>query len=172
MLFRSVGFFQSEKYFKHIEHEIRKDFTFHDRISSICNHYMKSVYSGTEVISLHVRRSDYLTNCNFFNLTLDYYFDALKKLPCLPVIVFSDDLEWCQEIFKEKRFNVSLSKNSFIDLCLMSLCDYHIIANSSFSWWGSWLANSKQTIAPSKWFSEDFSSWDTKDLYLPNWIVV
>jgi hypothetical protein len=56
----------------------------------------------------------------------------------------------------------------------MSLCNYHIIANSSFSWWGSWLANSKQTIAPKKWFSPNGSllNWNTKDLYLPNWITI
>jgi hypothetical protein len=53
----------------------------------------------------------------------------------------------------------------------MSLCDYHIIANSSFSWWGSWLSKSKQTIAPKRWFAGDFLKWNTRDLYIPNWII-
>jgi hypothetical protein len=54
----------------------------------------------------------------------------------------------------------------------MTLCDYHIIANSSYSWWGSWLAKSKQTIAPKKWFSGQFSNFNTKDLYKKGWIII
>jgi hypothetical protein len=54
----------------------------------------------------------------------------------------------------------------------MSFCDYHIIANSSFSWWGSWLSNSKKTIAPKKWFSGELKVKDTVDLYLPNWEIL
>jgi hypothetical protein len=54
----------------------------------------------------------------------------------------------------------------------MTLCDYHIIANSSYSWWGSWLANSERTIAPKNWFAGDCAGHDTKDLYCENWIVI
>jgi hypothetical protein len=53
----------------------------------------------------------------------------------------------------------------------MSLCDYHIICNSSFSWWGSWLAKSKKTVAPKNWFGGDCINHNTEDLYLKNWIV-
>jgi hypothetical protein len=88
------------------------------------------------------------------------------------VIVFSDDPEWCKNVFKKDPFIISTFEDPFFDLCLMSLCDYHIIANSSFSWWGSWLANSKQTIAPKKWFAGEFLNWNTRDLYLPNWIII
>ena len=54
----------------------------------------------------------------------------------------------------------------------MSMCDYHIIANSSFGWWGSWLAKSKKTVAPKRWFTGDLKDWNTKDLYLNDWIVI
>lgn len=167
-----VGYFQTEKYFKHIEKEIRQDFTFCDRISHICSHYRKSVFSNTELISLHIRRTDYITDQNFECLSLDYHHNALSLLPDVPVLVISDDPTWCKEQFKDKRFTVSLSNNPYIDLCLMSLCDYHIIANSSFSWWGSWLAKSKKTIAPKKWFCGEFSNWSTQDLYLPGWTIL
>ena len=53
----------------------------------------------------------------------------------------------------------------------MSLCSYAIIENSSFSWWGSWLANSKKTVAPKNWFGMPLSH-DTKDLYRQGWIVI
>lgn len=165
------GYFQSEKYFKHIEQQIRQDFTFHDRIPEQCLSY-KSSLPNTQMISLHIRRGDYLSDPNFECLSLDYYRNALKLLPNFPVIVFSDDPEWCKNEFKKDSFIISPFTNPFYDLCMMTLCDYHIIANSSFSWWGSWMANSKQTIAPRNWFAGEFSNWNTKDLYLKNWIVI
>lgn len=167
-----IGYFQTEKYFKHIESEIRQDFIFRDRIINICSHYIENIFKDTDLICLHIRRTDYLTDKNFFVLGLNYYMEALSNLPDLPVLVLSDDPEWCKKYFTTERFKISKSYNPNIDLCLMSLCDYHIIANSSFSWWGSWLAKSKKTIAPKNWFAEDFANWNTKDLYLPNWIIL
>lgn len=165
------GYFQSEKYFNHIEQQIRQDFTFHDRIVEQCLSY-KSALPNTQIISLHIRRSDYISDPNFECLSLDYYRNALKLLPNFPVIVFSDDPEWCKNEFKKDSFIISPFTDPYYDICLMSLCDYHIIANSSFSWWGSWLAKSKQTIAPKKWFAGEFSSFNTQDLYLSNWIIL
>lgn len=167
-----VGYFQSEKYFKHIENQIRQDFTFHDRIYGLCSHYRKNKFPNTEVISLHIRRTDYITDPNFECLSLEYYNNALKELPDLPVMVFSDDPAWCKDQFAHKRFTISLSNDPYIDLCLMSMCDYHIIANSSFSWWGSWLGKSKKTIAPRKWFCGEFANWNTEDLYLSGWTIL
>lgn len=167
-----IGYFQTEKYFKHIEKEVRQDFTFYDRIEKISSHYRKNVFPDTDLISVHIRRSDYLTDSNFNCLSLDYYYQALDLLPEMPTIIFSDDPSWCKDNFTDKRFVVSLSNDSCIDLCIMSLCDYHVIANSSFSWWGSWLAKSKKTIAPQKWFAGEFSNWNTQDLYLPEWVTI
>lgn len=166
------GFFQSEKYFNNIKDEIRKDFSFYDRIHTICSNYRNGTFRDTELISVHIRRGDYLTDSNFCNLDIEYYINALKLLPELPVLVFSDDISWCESKFSNTRFKFIKSNNTQIDLCLMSMCDYHVIANSSFSWWGSWLAKSKKTIAPSSWFQNEYSHWNTKDLYLPDWIIL
>jgi hypothetical protein len=59
-----------------------------------------------------------------------------------------------------------------IDLCLMSMCDHNIIANSSFSWWGAWLNNNpnKKVVAPKKWFGPAYTH-NTKDLYPESWII-
>jgi hypothetical protein len=165
------GYFQTEKYFSHIEDDIRKDFRFCDIIYNTCIHYRTHTLPK-EVIALHIRRGDYLTDPNFVLLDLDYYMNALEYFPDLEVMIVSDDIEWCKKQFKSQRFRFSLSNNPFIDLCLMSLCDYHIISNSSFSWWGSWLAKSKKTIAPKKWFGGDYSLWNTKDLYRKDWIII
>ena len=67
---------------------------------------------------------------------------------------------------------VSESGDQYIDMCLMTLCQHHIIANSSFSWWGAWLSDSDDVVAPSKWFGEDNSDKDTKDLYVKGWQVI
>jgi hypothetical protein len=167
-----IGYFQSEKYFKHIEQEIRQDFTFYDIIYNKCAHYRKYNFSNSELISLHIRRTDYITDTNFECLPIEYYFNALELLPSTNVMVFSDDPNWCKSHFNNQRFTISLSKDPYIDLCLMSMCDYHIIANSSYSWWGSWLSKSKKTIAPRNWFCGEFSNWNTKDLYLSDWTVL
>lgn len=167
------GYFQTEKYFKHIKKQIREDFTFNNETLNKSVNFLNNLNIQTEKIALQVRRTDYLTENNFVSLDLQYYADALKILSNLPVIVFSDDIQWCkqQPFFKNNRFLFSdLDANS--DLCVMSMCEYHIIANSSFGWWGSWLANSKKTIAPKHWFSGDFKDWNTKDLYLNDWIVI
>jgi hypothetical protein len=168
------GYFQTEKYFKHIKKQIKEDFTFKDEILYKSIQYLNDLNIPTEKIALQVRRTDYLTNINFVNLDLQYYVDALRILNNLPVIVFSDDIQWCKEqtIFKDSRFIFSNLNDGNLDLCVMSMCDYHIIANSSFGWWGSWLAKSKKTVAPKRWFTGDLKDWNTKDLYLNDWIVI
>jgi hypothetical protein len=171
-----VGYFQNRKYFKNIEHEIRKEFSFSDEIVDLCNGYIKSVSDEGQLISLHIRRGDYLflSDCHP-PLDILYYENALSKFDeSMPVLIFSDDPEWCKsnELFSSDRFLISESNSTVYDLCLMTLCSHHIIANSSFSWWGAWLSGSKHVIAPSKWFGESMSDHDTSDLYCEGWEVI
>ena len=169
-----IGYFQTEKYFKHIEDEIRKDFTFKDEILNPCKEMIASVDNP---IALHVRRTDYLANSeNHFNLPLVYYEAALKHFDdSRNIIVFSDDPGWCkeQELFSDDRFLVSENTDNRVDLCLMSLCDDFIIANSSYSWWGAWLSTNKdkKVIAPIQWFGKTgyTKDHDTKDLIPDGW---
>jgi hypothetical protein len=166
------GYFQTEKYFKHIENEIKKDFSFSNQLVKDCDEFIKSIDSNREVISLHIRRGDYLSQQSFHPTPpIEYYSEALKKLPNLTVLIFSDDPNWCmnQDVFGDDRFLISQSNTSDFDLCLMSMCKYHIIANSSFSWWGAWLAKSEKVIAPKTWFGPSLSQHDTSDLYCDGW---
>jgi hypothetical protein len=170
-----LGYFQSEKYFKHIEDEIRKDFTFKSDVILDCRAFFDEYFIDKKVISLHVRRGDYVSNPNHPVQDLSYYEEALKQFEeDAQVLIFSDDPAWCeqQEIFEGERFFVSKGGDPIADLCIMTLCNYHIIANSSYSWWGSWLANSEKTVAPKNWFAGDCAGHDTKDLYCENWIVI
>ena len=170
-----TGFFQSYKYFENIENELRYHFQFRKKYSKICNYYINALQINEPLISLHIRRTDYLNSSVLNNLNLNYYEDALSYYDSqLPVLIFSDDYKWCEEqsIFQNNRFTIIKTNNTYVDLCLMSKCDYHIIANSSFSWWGSWLAKSKKTISPKKWFSSDYNFLDSDELRLPHWISI
>ena len=166
------GYFQTEKYFKNIEHEIKSDFTFIDEITNPCDELLKSEFGDSDVISIHVRRGDYLNYSHHPVQSTDYYIEALSYFnTTTPVIVFSDDIEWCkkQKIFESDRFTMSEGNNTAVDLYLQTKCNNHIICNSSFSWWGAWLSNSKRVIAPKKWFGPPLTH-NTDDLYCKEWI--
>ena len=190
------GFFQSEKYFKHIEDEIREDFTFKKEWLEPCEGFRKDL--GDEVIFLHVRRGDpnladkrgfkwAYTQCSSQHppQPLEYYEKALKEFDDdMPVVVFSDSIDWVkkQDLFKPDRFMISEQTDKFsdgalvpyIDLCLMTLCDHAIIANSSMSWWGAWLIQNeyKKVVAPKMWFGPAYADKNTKDLYPKGCIVI
>ena len=169
------GFFQTEKYFKHIEDLIRKDFTFKKKISDECKEIVEEVFDQ-DPIALHIRRGDFLINSeNHHNLSLDWYEKALKKFdPDREVIIFSDDIFWAsaQELFKPDRFIISDGNSSYHDMFMMTQCSDFIIANSTFSWWGAWLANTGRVIAPSKWFGPNNAHLNTKDLYPSHWEIL
>jgi len=168
------GFFQSQKYFVHVEDEIRKQFVFKNEITELCKQVFKDNFKNP--ICLHIRRGDYIKLSDNHNvLSLNYYKKSLEKFSKdRQVIIFSDDFKWCkqQEIFENSRFLISECKNPYVDLCLMSMCSDFIIANSSYSWWGAWLANRGKVIAPSQWFGPANAHLNTKDLYLDSWEVI
>ena len=172
--FTLYGFFQTEKYFKHCENEVRSQFKFKENIINKCNDIIEECFDSP--IALHIRRGDYLINSdNHYNQSLDYYEKALSKFdPKRQVVIFSDDPQWCveQKLFESDRFIVSSGNDPYIDLYLMSQCDDFIIANSSYSWWGAWLGNRGKVIAPSKWFGPANAHLNTKDLYLDSWEVI
>ena len=166
------GFLQSEKYFKNIEKEIKEDFAFKEEFSKPSRDMIATV---EEPVALHIRRTDYLKLSHHNSLGLDYYEKALGEFDSdRTIIIFSDDPEWCKEekLFDGDRFLVAEGNVNYVDLCLMTLCTGHIIANSSFSWWGAWLSDSKKVVAPKNWFSGHLEDQDTKDLYCPEWEVM
>ena len=167
------GYLQSEKYFKEIEDVIREDFTFKPQFLRPSR---SMIGSFEDPVSLHIRRTDYLTLSHHHNnLGLDYYEEALSHFDeDRNVVIFSDDPEWCKEqsLFESDRFLVAEGNINYVDMCLMSLCKAHIIANSSFSWWGAWLAKSKLVVAPKDWFGPKLKHQDTRDLYCAGWVVL
>jgi len=176
------GYWQSEKYFIAYRGQIIEDFKSRsaDR-SSVNTSILKQIKSSNSV-SLHVRRSDYVTNptANVYHgvLDIDYYKKAMKlidqKIVSPIYFVFSDDPEWVKKNIKSQFPMVyvshNLGKDAHEDLRFMSLCKHNIIANSSFSWWGAWLNQNpdKIVIAPKKWFND--KSINYKDLIPQGWI--
>ena len=166
------GYYQSPKYFEHIKDEIKSDFTFSKEVEAICSEMFDSIHSDQKVISVHLRRTDYTVNPNHPVQPMSYYEQALKKFDKTDkILVFSDDPAWCkeQELFADDSIMISEGNDADIDLCLMSKCNYHIIANSSFSWWGAWLADSEHVIAPMDWFADSCAGKSVRDMTFGNW---
>ena len=168
------GFFQTEKYFKHCARELREQFTFKKEIVDECKEIVESCFDNP--IALHIRRGDFLINSgNHHNQSLEYYEEALKKFDAnRQVVIFSDDPDWCMEqaLFADDRFIVSQAAGPYHDLYMMTQCSDFIIANSTFSWWGAWLANTGKVIAPKKWFGPNNAHLNTKDLYCSDWEIL
>ena len=188
------GFCQTEKYFKHIEDEIREDFAFKDEILEPCNEFISSF---EKIIFLHVRRGDNIGREEYYRMmTFDYYERALKHFyDDAYVLVCSDDPEWCkeQDFFSDDRFLVNTDvpkydhlclegdgthKNScvpYTDLCLMSLCDGAILSSSTLGWWGAWLQKGRYNtvIVPEHWYGHTLEKVnDCRDLYPEHWTVL
>ena len=187
------GFYQSEKWFKHIEEDVRSDFIFKDEILSLCESFIKEF--DITPIFVHVRRGDFIDRPDHhYNLSMEYFVESISKFDKdIPVLVFSDDIKWCrdQEIFKPDRFNFSetsdrLPLNNFLraqytegalipyfDLCLMTLCNGGVISNSSFSWWGAWLQRNRtrDIICPTKnkWGGR-LNTCDYSDIAAEGWV--
>lgn len=172
-----LGYFQSEKYFKSIRSNLLMDFAFQDYVIDNATKKINSINSK-DIIGLHIRRGDYVNHPVHGDCcTLDYYRKALNLFDSsLPVIIVTDDVLWAKEqkIFSKERFYLFLDdseQSKFYDLCIMSLCNYHIIANSSFSWWGSWLSQSIRTVAPKRWFGvQGHKCWH--EVYCEDWILI
>ena len=156
------GFFQSEKYFSPVADQIRADLTFRRLPFSAESTQMKDAILGSEAVSIHVRRGDYLLNAQFHVCTIDYYRNAIAffkgRLQDPTFYVFSDDISWCRNNFNGSEFVFCDLSQSRVepanDMRLMSLCKHHIVANSTFSWWGAWLNadDDKIVASPSVWF--------------------
>jgi hypothetical protein len=173
------GYFQCEKYWEHIEHIIKKEFTFKDKFRLEAEKQINNIKAKhNELVSIHVRRGDYVGNQNRHPLqSLEYYQSALNHFSDkeYAYVIFSDDISWCKSYFGEDERIYYIDNNiDFIDMCMISLCDHNIIANSTFSWWGAWLNNNpnKVVIAPSNWLGPEIKHLQSNDMYCKNWIII
>lgn len=175
------GYWQSEKYFVSIENEIRNEIILAKEMSKESKAILE-IIKGEESVSLHVRRGDYADNpvTNAFHglCPESYYREAVALVrsnnPGVSrFFVFSDDPIWVEKNFSI-GFPFQTIKHNALgqeceDLMLMSCCSHHVLANSSFSWWGAWLCEKpeKFVVAPKQWFKG--ANLDTRDLIPHSW---
>lgn len=171
------GYWQSERYFKPIASLVKQELKL--QIPVLTRFQMwQNLIQTSEAVSVHVRRGDYtlLSMANRFlrPCGLDYYEKAtsvlLPQLQQPTFFVFSDDLVWAKTHLHFPVPTHFVEGNSAAeDLVLISQCQHHIIANSTFSWWGAWLAAfpDKKIIAPQQWFATE--RFNTKDLLPDDW---
>jgi hypothetical protein len=173
------GFWQTARYFSGVEQGLRRELRWNAQPQGRNLEFAHRIVSGASV-SVHVRRGDYLTDKRFVLLELDYYRKALELVrahsPDARCYVFSDDPEWAIRHWPQEWPATVVSHNGpdhpHEDLRLMSLCHHHIIANSSFSWWGAWLGEhpGKIVVAPQAWFA--IPQHSTVDLIPRNWLRI
>jgi hypothetical protein len=159
------GYWQSEKYFLGFDDDIREIFKFdqgkfNERVGELSRRIKQSQYP----VCMHVRRGDFVGTKEHDIVSADYYLRALKLLrdkvsDDLDIFIFSDDAEWCRNNFLNISKNVSILSNDlpeesfFSDLYLMTMFSLFVIPNSTFAWWGAWLApeSKKIVVAPKVW---------------------
>lgn len=174
------GVWQSEKYFMDYADVIRQDLTLRQPLSSAAAKVHSQI--GDTAVSLHVRRGDYVThagrNRKYGFCPPAYYVRAMTLLAGQvsnpTVFIFSDDVEWARSNVPISFRHVFVSAFAIADyeeMALMSSCRHHIIANSTFSWWGAWLnpRTSRIVIAPKVWMA---SRPDTPDIIPPSWVRI
>lgn len=154
---------------------------FHDLLLSETQKILSSIKNSAITVSLHVRRGDYLLpqHAHFVELTADYYKQALAKFADLDfqLLVFSNDIQWCQENLHSLNSNIYYVQDNddFTDMCLMSLCDHNIIANSSFSWWAAYLNKNpnKKIVCPKNYLqNHNLASIINGNYYPSTWLPI
>jgi hypothetical protein len=177
------GYWQSEEYFADIQDVIRREFTIEYEQDPQSKEIAQMI-DNTQAVSIHIRRGDYISDPRTHQVhgicDLEYYQECARqiaeKVAQPHFFAFSDDPRWVTENLRLEYPITFVTHNDvskgYEDLRLMSMCQHHIIANSSFSWWGAWLnSNPNKTVfAPRKWFND--SRYDTNDVIPHTWIKV
>jgi hypothetical protein len=167
------GYFQSPLYFQTCRDAILKEFAWKDDVQE---RGQLATVRSSPTCAIHVRRDDYKNLAHVHtNLGGQYYIKGCelitKNLGAKPLfLVFSDEPDWCKKAFTGDDFHIVDIRDDAVELYMMSQCDAHIIANSSFSWWGAWLSNARPTnvVAPRQWFGpQGPPEWQT--VYAQGW---
>lgn len=176
-----VGYWQNEGYFRDVAAQIRAELALRHPPGG-SNAEALAAIAGCTAVSLHVRRGDYVTNkaANAVHGVCppDYYRRAVAliagRVADPHFFVFSDDVPWVRANLPIGGPVTYLDHNgpdaAHEDLRLMRACKHHIIANSTFSWWGAWLSDQpgKIVVAPRRWMNDP--GYDAADLVPADWL--
>ena len=184
------GYFQTEQYFLHCREQLCREFRLKTPLTPENARILEDIRSCCS-ISLHIRRTDYLSNPYLSPPPLEYYLRSMAEMEgrlraagapqeSLRYFIFSDDIEWARQNLRPALPHVHVDINDggtgYFDLELMRNCRHHIIANSTFSWWAAWLNEhaEKIVIAPRIWFNrEEGDRYHTDDALIPgSWLRI
>lgn len=148
------GFYQSGKYFLDYKDEIKNLFV------------LPEVEIPENTVGIHIRRGDYVRHPNVHPMcSLSYYEKAINLLNINSAIVCTDDPHYAETNLPYKVYKGSPEE----DLAVLSECDYSIMSNSTFSWWGVFLGKEKKkVVTPTPWFGVGGPK-NYEDIYLPEW---
>ena len=172
-----IGSFESEKYFAHIREDVRREYSFRPEILAYARAFLEDL-PRKPAVCVHVRRGDFVhLQQDFTVLTMESYYDLALSLIAgqdFTLVLFSDDFATARPMFERYGEVACCEKNHAVSLAVMSLCKYHVIANSTFAWWGAWLnpAPDKIVIAPRDWLGPRRRHLGSEDVYCDGWIVV
>lgn len=181
------GYFQTEKYFKHISDLILSEYVLKPNLASEIEPLLSEIKSKDVSVSLHIRRGDYATNLRVSRSHLicgkKYYEKAITEIhrlyPTAHIYIFSDDPEWvrkninfqCPHTFISSAPALKAAFKPSQEMIIMANCKHNIISNSSFSWWGAYLNSYKNKIvlAPSIWTK---GSYPQPNILPENWTTL
>lgn len=173
------GYWQSERYFADIADRLHADLTFTSPLDPVNAAMATRIDAAPCAVSLHVRRGNYLASSSYAPCPPEYYRHAIAKIRAaqtapLTCFIFSNDPGWARDTLdlgvEQVVVDINDAARGAFDLHLMSRCAHHLIANSTFSWWGAWLNPdpAKQVIAPKNWFGTPRLS--NPDLVPEDWL--
>ena len=184
------GYWQSERYFQDLAQQLRTELRIVHELSPESQQLAARIRaeggvavhvrrlhgfsaSGLKVVGRYGGEAQMPVN-DYYRRSLDHIGRARGRVHAF---IFADAPDWARENI---RFNCpttyvshNLAERDYEDLFLMSACRDHIIANSSFSWWGAWLSTApgKIVCAP-KNFSPYRNMRPLRDVYPPDWVVI
>jgi hypothetical protein len=172
------GYYQTWRYYEHCRPQLTSFLKFQRRVQDVARLEIARIRSAHErpLVSVHYRRADYLDPPvlkAWGNLHDDGYYDrAFDRLgDDVVYVVFSDDLPWCRENVRRRRVELA-DFDPFVSLCMMTLCDANVIANSSYSWWGAFLNQVGGTAyTPSRWIKR-MAPGDCPGMAPPEWVRI
>lgn len=179
------GYFQSEIYFRSIREQLLQEFAFPE-LTGENRERQDHILHQPGAVSIHIRRGDYTKPSiqQYHGLmSLDYYRKAIEEMEAWIdnpfYFIFSDDPAWCRANLAAGRPDMKVMDSlpgsaAWEDLFLMTQCRHHIIANSSFSWWGAWLGTAPDAVnmAPANWFNPAVVKFDIHHIVPANWHIL
>lgn len=167
------GYYQSEKFFEDFKEDIYQQFRCPDETVS---QLLEKHPDISNSYFIHIRRGDYVNNSFHFVDLTRYYEKCLSKLdPNSHYYIFSDDTEFCKTYMPLQNLShkTYINYDEITSFWLMSLCKGGICANSSYSWWASWLLTYRNPEGiiyyPNKQFPHNIVAYD--DLHPPQFNI-